>query len=101
VDHRHAVRIDQGQVLTAAGELEVRVQFAGRIAAILVRRKNDEMLSGVQGDGRKLPLRQVVVIVGQIPIRQVDLSAARIMNFDPVAVLVVPIGRPTWYCSPP
>lgn len=60
-------RLHQRQILAAALDCEVGVQLRGRVVAIFVRGKDDQVLIRFEYIGRKLPPGQVVGLIGQVP----------------------------------
>ena len=78
------VRTHQCQILAAGTELEVGVQRSARVAVVVVRGEDEEVLAGVEIHCREFPFAQVAVVVGQVPVFEIDLQRADIINLNPV-----------------
>ena len=88
-----AVGPNQGEVLAVVVELEVRVQRRGRNDAVLLRREDHEIAVRRERVVWKPPLRQRVVVIGQIPAVEVDRGDRRVVDLDPIGVIPVVVGQ--------
>ena len=94
--HHRARGVDQGQVLSAARELEVRVQRARRDPAVLVRGE-DHQVPAVGDHRARLedPLGELPRVVGQGPTTQVHRAGpGHVVDLDPILTVAVLILDP-------
>ena len=70
------------------------MKFPGRCHQILARREYDETLVGCErGRNGELPFCQVLRTVRQMPIEQVRVGSTAVVDFKPIAVVVVVVAQ--------
>jgi len=84
---------DESDEAAGAGELEVRVELAGRVAPILLRGENDAEFLGRQDQRRERPFLELQLVVRQEPAVEVDGGRARVEDLEPVGMLPVLVGE--------
>ncbi len=79
-----AVRLDETQVFARFGEPKVCVQRRTCVAAIAIRREDEQVAVSVEDRRGKRPLLQFVRRVSEVPSAQIDGVGAAVVDFDPV-----------------
>ena len=76
--HRQSVGTNDPEIFPFAGELEVRVEGTIGILTVLCRGKDEESLSGPEGQVRKGPFFKICRIVCKEPPLKIDCIRALI-----------------------
>ena len=93
------VQIAERQVLSTGSQTEIGVQVARRIDVVvhsLPRGKDDQILARIEFRLRQIgkrPFVEVVGVVAQMPTAEIDRRGRRIVDFDPVREVAVPVGK--------